>query len=70
MTIDERIEALTHSVELLSLMHTDNERQYAEMFKRMDAGMGQNELIIQRLDASIARLDVTVQRLTDIVRKQ
>lgn len=27
MTIDERLEALTHSVELLASMHKDNEKQ-------------------------------------------
>ena len=32
MTIDERIEALTHSVELLSQMHQDNEKRYANYF--------------------------------------
>lgn len=32
MTIDERIEALTHSVELLSQMHQDNEKRYASYF--------------------------------------
>ena len=35
MTIDERIEALTHSVELLSQMHQDNEKTYAKLFQQM-----------------------------------
>jgi hypothetical protein len=30
MTIDERLEALTHSVELLAAMQRDHERQAAE----------------------------------------
>jgi hypothetical protein len=34
MTIDERIEALTQSVELLSRMHQDNERRYELLFER------------------------------------
>jgi hypothetical protein len=33
MTIDERIEALTQSVELLAKMHEDNEKRYARMFR-------------------------------------
>lgn len=32
MNIDQRIEALTHSVELLSQMHQDNEKRYASYF--------------------------------------
>ncbi len=32
MNIDERIEALTHSVELLSQMHQDNEKRHASYF--------------------------------------
>lgn len=35
MTIDERIEALTQSVELLSQMHQDNEKTYAQIFKQL-----------------------------------
>lgn len=33
MSIDERIEALTQSVELLSHMHMDNEKRYNEYFQ-------------------------------------
>ena len=36
MTIDERIEALTQSVELLAQMHRDNERKYEERFARLE----------------------------------
>ena len=35
MTIDERIGALTQSVELLSQMHQDNEKRYDRMFQRL-----------------------------------
>ncbi len=35
MNIDERIEALTHSVELLSQMHQDNEKTYTRIFKQL-----------------------------------
>ncbi len=33
MSIDERIEALTQSVELLSHLHQDNEKRYTEYFR-------------------------------------
>ncbi len=36
MNIDDRIEALTQSVELLAQMHHDNEAKYEERFKRLD----------------------------------
>jgi hypothetical protein len=32
MNIDERLEALTHSVELLAQMHRDNEERYEKRF--------------------------------------
>jgi hypothetical protein len=32
MTIDERLEALAQSMELLSAMHLDNEKRYHERF--------------------------------------
>ena len=35
MNIDQRIEALTQSVELLSQMHQDNERRYHRMFEQL-----------------------------------
>jgi hypothetical protein len=59
MTLDERLEALAHSVELLSSMHKDNEKRMAQM---MDA--------IARL-ANIAaaheeRLDGHDQRIDDL----
>ena len=35
MTIDERIEALTQSVELLSQMHQENDKRYNRMFEQL-----------------------------------
>ena len=35
MNTDERIEALTHSVELLSQMHQDNEKRYSRYFESL-----------------------------------
>ena len=36
MNIDERIEALTHTVELLAQMHIDNERANQKRFEQYD----------------------------------
>ena len=35
MNIDERIEALTQSVELLASIHADNEKRHADTQKRL-----------------------------------
>lgn len=56
MNIDQRIEALTHSVELLSQMHQDNEKTYAKLFRR-------NAKLLNRL-ANIALAHE--ERITDL----
>lgn len=50
MTIDERIEALTQSVELLSQMHQDNEKRYNLMFERLTRIVEIHEERIRRLE--------------------
>jgi septation ring formation regulator EzrA len=37
MNIDERLEALTQSVELLAQMHRDNEAKYEQRFERLES---------------------------------
>ena len=61
MTIDERIEALTQIVELLSQFHQDNEKTYAAMFARLDAS-------IARIDGTLERLLGVSERLADIAQ--
>ena len=39
MNNDQRIDALTQSVELLSHMHQDNEKRYAAQFEVMGAAL-------------------------------
>ncbi|MGA8027404.1 MAG: hypothetical protein WB992_09675 [Bryobacteraceae bacterium] len=50
MDIDERIEALTQSVELLSQMHQDNEKKYERLFERLTAILESHESRIRRLE--------------------
>jgi len=61
MTIDERLEALTQSVELLAQMHRDNERQLNEKFAILADTMNRVGRIIEihehRLDSHEDRLD-------------
>lgn len=49
MTLDERIEALRQSVELLSQMHQDNEKRYDRMFERL-ANISEDLDRIRRLE--------------------
>jgi len=56
MTIDERIEALTQSVELLASMHKDLEVMHAELERKLNQGF---ELIggtLQLLGASMVKM--------------
>jgi hypothetical protein len=46
MTIDERIDALTHSVELLAQIHIDNERRMARNFARTNRYITQLALLV------------------------
>jgi len=67
MTIDQRLEALTHSVELLAEMHRDNEKQeaqrsrlYEERFVRNEERLGQLMDTMNRLGRII---EIHEQRL-------
>ena len=72
MTIDERIEALTHTVELLASFHRDHEKRMDEMEKKWDERLGKMLDIVERLDRMIqihdARLNGHDDRLDDLER--
>ena len=61
MTIDERLEALTQSVELLAHMHRENEQRLNEKFAILADTMNRVGRIIEihehRLDSHEDRLD-------------
>jgi len=59
MTIDERLEALTQSVELLASMHKENEKRTAAVMDTMNR-MGR---ILEAHDLSIDDLDSRVDKL-------
>jgi len=61
MTIDERLEALTQTVELLAVMHKDSEAR----FETFVAEMRENSADIRR---AIDRLENTVNRLEQVSR--
>ena len=60
MTIDERLEALTQSVELLSRMHQDNEKRATEAVQA-------NEKAVQANERRFAMLMDTMNRLGRIL---
>ena len=51
MDIDQRIEALTQSVELMAQMHQDNEKKYEERFAWYDQMLQRHEGLFERLVA-------------------
>ena len=63
MTIDERIEALTESVELLSHMHQDNEKKYAELFQQIATQQGRILSVVEQIAGIVVRHD---KRISDL----
>ena len=57
MNIDERIEALTQSVELLSHMHLDNEKRNLEFFRVVSESLQTLTRIAEVHDARIRKLE-------------
>ncbi len=53
MTIDERLEALTQSVELLAQMHRDNEARDEQRFQKLES-------LIERIVSLQERLGIIV----------
>ncbi len=68
MTIDERLEALTQTVELLALMHKENEVRFGKNEERtaqlMDT-MNRMGRILEAHDISIEDLDKRLDNLED-----
>ena len=63
MTIDERLEALTHTVELLAQMHLDRDREYQLRFQRNEERLRQLMDAMNRLGRII---EIDEQRLDDM----
>jgi hypothetical protein len=63
MTIDERLEALTHSVELLAAMQLDHERQAAEWQRQAAEWQRQAAERNVRLDRRLAEIMESINTL-------
>jgi tRNA A37 threonylcarbamoyladenosine synthetase subunit TsaC/SUA5/YrdC len=84
MNIDERPEALTHSVELLASLHRDNEKrmerldQHMENFAEEMKRLGKRNLRLESLVVDIAEgtarllraVETHEQRISDLEGKQ
>jgi protein involved in temperature-dependent protein secretion len=67
MTIDERLEALTQSVELLSRMHQDNEKRATEAAQANEKAVQANEKAVQANEKRFAMLMDTMNRVGRIL---
>ena len=56
MTIDERLEALTHSLDLWSHMHMDASKEYDERFRSLEKLLRANEERVGQLMDTMNRL--------------
>jgi hypothetical protein len=57
MTIDERLQALTESVELLASLHRDLERETSEKIRSLAVIAEQNEVRAGQMDKRAAQMD-------------
>ena len=65
MTIDERIEALTQSLELLSSLHRDLEVASAKGFAELRENMGKLTKTMEQLGAIVIAHEERSERLED-----
>jgi hypothetical protein len=69
MTIDERIEALTQSLELLSSLHRDLEetsaKGFAELRAELRENMGKLTKTMEQLGAIVIAHEERIERLED-----
>ena len=65
MNIDERLEALTETVELLAAMQRENDKRHAwvvDTLVRIEGNVLDNELQFSKLTSTVDRLAQTVDR--------
>ena len=67
MTLDERIEALVQSVELLAAIHKDNEARYEERFNETEKRFDKLTQAVEGNEVRAAQLMDTMNRLGRIL---
>jgi hypothetical protein len=68
MTIDERLEALTQSLELLASLHKDNEQRNEEMRSAIRQDLGEVAQSMRVMMQSMRVMMDSIGRLGDIAR--
>jgi hypothetical protein len=68
MTIDERLEALTQSLELLASLHKDNEQRNEEMRSAIRQDLGEVAQSMRVMMQSMGAMMDSIGRLGDIAR--
>jgi hypothetical protein len=66
MTIDERLEALTQSLELLASLHKDNEQRNEEMRQALRHDLGELAQSMRVMMQSMGAMADAIGRLGDI----
>jgi hypothetical protein len=66
MTIDERLQALTESVELLTSLHRDLERETTEKIRSLAVIAEHNEVRAAQMDKRAAQMMEAITRLARV----
>jgi hypothetical protein len=67
MNLDERLEALRQTVELMAAMHRDDDKTHRENGKRLDERVDALRQTVENMAASESRLGERVDALTESV---
>jgi hypothetical protein len=67
MTIDERLEALTQSMEVLQGMHLDNDKRFTEQIRHLAVIAEQNEIRAGQMIDAIRSLDNRTGQIMDAI---
>ena len=69
MTIDERLEAVARSLDTLTQIHLDNDREYRDRFERLASAQEKNSRDIQALTVRMDALTRDVETLSALARQ-
>jgi hypothetical protein len=68
MTIDERLEAVAHNLDMLTRIHLDDDREYRERFERLAEAQERLEKAQERSFRDIQALQVMAQQDGENIR--
>lgn len=68
MTIDERLEAVARSLDMLTQIHLDNDREYRERFQQLTEAQEKNARDIAALTGDIQSLNGLLRQDAENIR--